>query len=128
MRAIDAGPRWSEESAASTRPAASPEVDPFTVPVVRTAIAELRPRSRAAVAGRVTAVVPARWAGGPTLEVTLDDGTGTLLLAFVGRRRLAGVDPGRRLVATGTVVLKFGRPMLMNPYFWLEATVSPGPG
>jgi hypothetical protein len=78
------------------------------------------------VAGQVAAVVAARWAGGPTLEVTLDDGTGTLLLAFVGRRRLAGVEPGRRLAAAGTVVLRYGRPMLMNPYYWLQAAVTPG--
>jgi hypothetical protein len=72
------------------------------------------------VAGVVTVAELAPWAGGPVLEVTVDDGTGELLLAFTGRRELAGVAPGRRLAAAGVVLVHRGRRALMNPAYWLD--------
>src|SRR5215467_11230320 len=87
-----------------TRPAlpvASPELDPFTPPADPTPLGRVAPRAWCAVAGTVEGVAPARWAGSPVVELTLTDGTGTLLLVFTGRRELAGARPGRRLAAAG---------------------------
>jgi hypothetical protein len=99
------------------------EFDPFVVPRVSTTISQLRPRDRVAVAGRVIGIRPTRWAGGLVLEVALDDGTGTLPLAFFGRRSIAGVECGGRLTVGGTVVERRGRPLLMNPHVWLQPTI-----
>jgi hypothetical protein len=69
--------------------------------------------------GTVVSCATVRWAGGPTLEATLSDGTGTLLLAFPGRGCVGGVEPGRHLVAGGTVARHRGRLALLHPYLWL---------
>jgi hypothetical protein len=98
------------------------EFDPFVAPSASTTISQLRPRGRVAVSGRVTDTEPTHWAGGLVLEVTVDDGTGTLPLVFFGRRRIAGVDIGRRLTAGGTLVNHRGRLLLMNPHLWLHPT------
>src|SRR3954451_21820758 len=54
-------------------------------------------RTRVTLVGEVTGVRVVPRAGSPSLEVTLNDGTGTVLLVFTGRRRIAGIDPGRPL-------------------------------
>jgi hypothetical protein len=95
--------------------------DPFVVPATSPPLADVRARDRVAVAGRAAAMACAPWDGGPTLEVTVDDGTGTLVLALVGRQRLAGIEIGRELVAGGTIVRHRGRSILMNPNLWLRA-------
>jgi hypothetical protein len=61
------------------------------------------------------------WGGGTALEVTRDDGTDALGLAFLGRHRIAGIDLGRQLTAGGTIVQRRGRRLLMNPHIWLHA-------
>ncbi len=95
------------------------DFDPFVVPSHFTALAAVLPRARTAVAGTVEVVSCRNWVGGPTLEVTLEDGTGSLVLAFLGRRRVAGIRIGRTLVAGGTVIRRRGRNVILNPYVWL---------
>lgn len=97
------------------------EFDPFVVPAGRTPLGGIRPRQRVAVTGHVVATACAQWAGGPALEATIDDGTGAAVLAFPGRRQVAGLDVGRRLTAGGTVLRHRGRLILMNPHLWLGA-------
>jgi hypothetical protein len=65
-------------------------------------IAELAPRTEATVAGEITcvAVIP-RPDGAPWLEATVSDGTGSLTVLWTGRRRIAGIKPGQRLIVTG---------------------------
>jgi hypothetical protein len=94
-------------------------LDPFAPPAARTRIAAARHRQQVAITGTVTAVGPVRWAGGDVLEVTLEDATGTMTLAFLGRRQVAGVELGRRLTAGGTVGRRDGRPVILNPLVWL---------
>ena len=67
-----------------------------------TAIAELEPRAEATVVGEITSlrVVP-QLDGSPWLEATISDGTGSLTTLWTGRRRIAGVAPGKRLVVSG---------------------------
>jgi hypothetical protein len=98
------------------------EFDPFVAPASSNSIGQLRSRDRVAVSGPVVDIRPTSWAGALVLEVTVDDGTGTLSLVFFGRRRIAGVDRGRRLTAGGTVVRRRGRFLLMNPHIWLHPT------
>jgi len=72
------------------------------------------------VAGTVKAVVLRPRAGAPTLEAELYDGTGTVTLVFLGRRRIRGIDPGRLLVARGRLTTHEGRPTLYNPAYELR--------
>ena len=73
------------------------------------------------VAGTLRAVVLRPLAGVPTLEAELYDGTGTVTLVWLGRRRIRGLDPGRSLVARGRLTLREGRPTLFNPSYELRA-------
>ena len=86
---------------------------------VTTRIADVSVRQRCRVAGRVRSVRVQPRAGTSNLECVLSDGTGGLLLVFQGRPRIAGIEPGARLVAEG-MVGAWG-PALLNPSFELVA-------
>jgi hypothetical protein len=99
-----------------------PEVDDWaemcrgTVPV-----AEVEWRSRAKVAGRVRSLRVQPWAGVPTLEGTLVDDTGGISVVFLGRRHVAGIRPGTRMVVEGMVGDHAGRLAILNPDYRLLA-------
>ena len=73
------------------------------------------------VAGSLRAVVLRPRAGVPTLEAELYDGTGTVTLIWLGRRRIRGIDPGRTLVVHGRLTQQDGRPTIYNPAYELRA-------
>jgi amino acid transporter len=84
-----------------------------------TPIASVTPRQRLRVAGRVKSVRVQPRAGAANLECVLSDGTGGLLLVFQGRPKIAGIEPGARLVAEGMVGTWGRRPAMLNPSFEL---------
>ncbi len=84
---------------------------------VTTPIASVVPRQRVRVAGRVKSVRVQPRAGTSNLECVLSDGSGGLLLVFQGRPKIAGIDPGARLVAEGMVGTWGRRTALLNPSF-----------
>ncbi len=84
-----------------------------------TPIAAVVPRQRVRVAGRVKSVRVQPRAGTSNLECVLSDGTGGLLLVFQGRPKIAGIEPGARLVAEGMVGTWGRRPAMLNPSFEL---------
>jgi amino acid transporter len=92
-----------------------------------TPIAAVVPRQRVRVAGRVKSVRVQPRAGASNLECVLSDGTGGILLVFQGRPKIAGIDPGARLVAEGMVGTWGRRPAMLNPSFEVVqgATVDP---
>ena len=59
-------------------------------------------------------------AGIPALEAELYDGSGVISLVWLGRRRIAGIDPGRDLVAHGRLTLVDGRRTVFNPTYELR--------
>jgi hypothetical protein len=73
------------------------------------------------VAGQLRAVVLRPRAGVPSLEAELYDGTGSVTLIWLGRRRILGIDPGRALVARGRLTKQDGRPTIYNPSYELRA-------
>lgn len=89
---------------------------------VTTPIGEMRPRQPATVAGEVASlrIVPAK-DGSAWLEATVQDGTGTLILLWTGRKRIPGLRPGARLLVTGrpTPAGRTGRPTIYNPGYEL---------
>ncbi|HEX4906938.1 MAG TPA: amino acid permease [Acidimicrobiales bacterium] len=58
-------------------------------------------------------------AGSPSLEVSIDDGTGTVIAVFTGRRHIAGLDPGRAVCLQGVAREDRGRLLMLNPAYTL---------
>jgi hypothetical protein len=81
-----------------------------------TAIAALVPRQRAAVRGMVISVVSYRLPWVRT-DVELSDGTGAVLLRFMGRAELPGLAMGRCVLAEGTPALERGLLLMRNPLY-----------
>ena len=92
-----------------------------------TPIAAVAQRQRVRVAGRVKSVRVQPRAGTSNLECVLSDGSGGLLLVFQGRPKIAGIDPGARLVAEGMVGTWGRRPALLNPSFEIVQGASGDP-
>jgi hypothetical protein len=80
---------------------------------------ELPPRALARVAGEVQSVRIVPRAGAPSLEVGVSDGNGQVTAVFFGRRRIAGLSPGRRLLLEGVVAPQGGRQFMYNPIYEL---------
>jgi hypothetical protein len=72
------------------------------------------------LAGSIQAVVLSTLAGVPSLEAELYDGTGTVTLVWLGRRRIRGIEPGRNLVARGRLTVRDGRKTVFNPSYELR--------
>jgi hypothetical protein len=72
------------------------------------------------VAGEVRSVRIVPRAGADALEATVMDGRGAVTAVFLGRRRIAGVSPGRRLVLHGVVAEHDGERLMYNPVYKLE--------
>jgi hypothetical protein len=80
-----------------------------------TPIADLEVRKKARVAGRVRSVTVKPWGDTASLQVELTDDHGVLTCVFLGRRQIAGLAPGSRIVAEGTVAELRGHPGMINP-------------
>ncbi|HLY83026.1 MAG TPA: amino acid permease, partial [Acidimicrobiales bacterium] len=110
-----------------------PIVRPDEVPEGVVPIAGVAYRQRARVAGRVRSLRVQPWAGVATLECTLVDETGGIALVFLGRKHVAGLAPGVRLVAEGMVGDHGGRLAMLNPDYRIlpdveSASSAPGAG
>jgi hypothetical protein len=58
--------------------------------------------------------------GVPALEAELYDGSGVITLVWLGRRRIAGIEPGRCLRVEGRVGLHAGQRIMFNPRYELK--------
>ena len=86
-----------------------------------TATDELEPRKIAKVVGEVSSVRIVPRAGAASLEVGVSDGKGVVTAVFFGRKKLAGLTPGRRLVVEGVVAPLGNRSFMYNPIYELLA-------
>jgi hypothetical protein len=84
-------------------------------------IADLAPRHRATVCGTLRSVTLRPRAGVPALEAALYDGSGTINVIWLGRRRIGGIEPGRRIRVEGMVTHCDGELALFNPRYELVA-------
>jgi amino acid transporter len=114
-------------AASGTGPARGLPELPGAVP-----IAQLRWRQRAQVGGRVRSVRVQPGSGVVSMECTLADATGQILLVFQGRRRYPGVEPGAVITAEGMVGDRNRRSAMINPIVTIvrpaesgEATENP---
>ncbi len=70
--------------------------------------------------GHLRTVSLAPRAGTPTLEATLYDGSGTVTLVWLGRRRIPGIKPGVALTVSGRVSCQDGKRIIYNPRYELR--------
>ncbi|HEX2850812.1 MAG TPA: OB-fold nucleic acid binding domain-containing protein [Acidimicrobiales bacterium] len=85
-------------------------------------IAEVTPRTQTSVVGEIASVrIVPRPDGSPWLEATITDGTGRIVALWTGRRRIAGIASGQRLVISGrpSPTGPGGRLLIYNPYYEL---------
>jgi hypothetical protein len=72
------------------------------------------------VTGRLRTVVYTPRTNLPTLEADLFDGTDVVTLVWLGRRQIAGIEPGRTVTARGRVAIREHRKVIYNPYYELD--------
>ncbi|TDC66959.1 DNA-binding protein [Actinomadura sp. GC306] len=85
-----------------------------------TPITDCLERRRHRVAGTLRTVTLRPRGGAPALEAELYDGSDVISLVWLGRRRIAGIDPGRMLRAEGLVSVQDGRKVIFNPRYELR--------
>jgi hypothetical protein len=73
------------------------------------------------VTGRLRTVVYTPRTNLPTLEADLYDGSDLVRLVWLGRRHIAGIEPGRSITARGRIAVRDDRKVIYNPYYELEA-------
>ena len=76
-------------------------------------------RTPVKLAGEVRSVRIVPRAGAPALEATIDDGSGRVTAVFLGRRKILGISPGRRLLLEGVVTRDHESRVIYNPTYTL---------
>ncbi len=84
-------------------------------------MSEAEPRQDVSLVGEVTSVRIVPRAGSPSLEATISDGSGSICAVWTGRRRIAGIDPGKRMMISGrgAPTGPGGRLLFYNPRYEL---------
>ena len=82
-------------------------------------IAEAPDREMVTLRGSLRTVSLRPRAGVPALEAELSDGSGVLLVVWLGRRRIAGIDAGRSIQVQGRIGEHSGVRTMYNPRYEL---------
>jgi hypothetical protein len=82
-------------------------------------IAEQTDRAFVTVHGTLRTVTLRPRGGVAALEAELYDGSGTVTLVWLGRRRIAGIDPGRHMTVHGRLSSVDDVRVLYNPRYEL---------
>lgn len=82
-------------------------------------VAEAAARTPVRLRGTLRTVTLRPRGGVPALEAELYDGTGSLTLIWLGRRRIAGIGPGRSIEVFGRIGEHDGQRVLYNPRYEL---------
>jgi len=91
-------------------------------------IAEVEHREVVDVAGMLRAVTLRPHGASLTMEADLWDGTGNVTLIWLGRREIAGIQPGRRIVVHGRLTHVRGERAIYNPSYELRPSAGDRPG
>lgn len=86
-----------------------------------TAVVDAPERAAVRVSGVIRSVVLRPSDRVQAVEAELYDGSGSLDLVWLGRHRIAGIEPGRRVVVDGFVCARDGRRVIYNPRYELFA-------
>ena len=83
-------------------------------------IVEAHDRERVELQGSLRTVTLRPRGGVPALEAELWDGSGLITLVWLGRRRIAGIEPGRAVKVTGRVGSQEKMRVMFNPRYELK--------
>jgi hypothetical protein len=84
------------------------------------AIADAPDREMVTVQGTLRTLTLRPRGGVPALEAELYDGTGSITVLWLGRRRIAGIFPGRSIRVTGRIGVQHGERVMFNPRYDLK--------
>ncbi|MBK9740080.1 MAG: OB-fold nucleic acid binding domain-containing protein [Actinobacteria bacterium] len=82
------------------------------------------PGETVTVTGMVRSMTIRPRANVPALEVELYDGSGSVSVVWLGRRRIPGIDPGRTMVVRGRLTCNTDSPTIYNPKYELKPTAG----
>jgi hypothetical protein len=82
-------------------------------------IGEAPDRERVRLRGTLRTVTLRPRGGVPALEADLYDGTGTITVVWLGRRRISGISPGRSIEIQGRIGQHDGQRIMYNPRYEL---------
>jgi hypothetical protein len=82
-------------------------------------IADAPDRERVTLRGALRTVTLRPRAGVPALEAELNDGSGVITIVWLGRRRIAGIEPGRAIEVEGRIGTHEGVRCMYNPRYQL---------
>jgi RecJ-like exonuclease len=83
-------------------------------------LSDLHRSSQVRVTGRLRSVTYTPRETVPTLAAELFDGSAAIELVWLGRRRIAGIEPGRRVLVEGRVGVHDGNLAIYNPRYTLR--------
>ncbi len=76
-------------------------------------------RERVSLRGTIKTVTLRPRGGVPALEAELEDGSGVITIVWLGRRRIAGIGPGRAMRVEGRTGSVDGHVVMFNPRYEL---------
>ena len=106
--------RWADTSTQDARDLRRTYLDPSCV-----AVHDAPDREKVTLRGRLRTVTLRPRAGIPALEAELSDGSGVITVVWLGRRRIAGIEPGRGIEVQGRIGAHEGTRVMYNPRYEL---------
>ncbi|HSE07222.1 MAG TPA: OB-fold nucleic acid binding domain-containing protein [Nocardioidaceae bacterium] len=85
------------------------------------AIADAADREFVELQGSLRTVTLRPRGGVPALEAELYDGSGVITIIWLGRRRIAGIEPGRHVRVAGRTGLQETNRVMYNPRYELRS-------
>jgi len=83
-------------------------------------IQNARDRALVQLQGSLRTVTLRPRGGVPALEAELYDGSGVITVIWLGRRRIAGISPGRQIQVQGRIGTQDGMRVMFNPRYELR--------
>jgi RecG-like helicase len=82
-------------------------------------IADCKPGDKLRVSGTVRSLTIRPRTAIPALEIELYDGSGSLRVLWLGRRRIEGITPGRKMIIHGRITTGNRQLTVFNPRYLL---------
>ena len=83
-------------------------------------IVDAHDRARVELQGSIRTVTLRPRGGVPALEAELYDGSALITIVWLGRRRIAGIEPGRQIKVVGRVGVQDRKRVMFNPRYELR--------
>jgi RecG-like helicase len=80
-----------------------------------TRLAEARRRERVKIAGQIRRLTVFPMDDDESLEALVNDGTGEVVVRFMGRRAIRGLGLGTKVVVEGVIGEQHGAAVMINP-------------